>query len=70
LSTSSTWNYKIKNANFKALDVDAVEAIKLLLEGGPTNLWHDLEDWKTELFKGKNVLFYRGRTISQKTENL
>ena len=57
-----------KIANSEALDTDAAEAIKLLLEGGPTNLRHDLEDWKTEPFKGKNVLFYRGKNYIPKDQ--
>ena len=57
-----------KIANSEVLDTDAVEAIKLLLEGAPTNLRHDLEDWKTEPFKGKNVLFFRGKKYIPKDQ--
>src|SRR6266702_6055793 len=46
-----------KIANSEMLDVDATDAIKLLLEGGPTSLRHDLADWRTESFNGKNILF-------------
>jgi hypothetical protein len=59
-----------KIASSEALDADAAEAIKLLLEGGPTNLRHDLEDWKTEPFEGKNILFYRGKNYIPKDQNL
>ena len=52
------------------MDADAADVIKLLLEGGPTNLQHDLEDWKPEPFEGKNVLFYRGKNYIPKDQGL
>ena len=47
-----------KIANSKDLDTEAIEAIDTLLNKGPTHLQHDLEDWTTEEFEGKNVLFF------------
>ena len=48
-------------ASAKDLDFDAAEAIKGLLEQGPTPLRHDLTDWEIEDFDGENVLFYKGK---------
>ena len=52
-------------ASTKDLDFDAVEAIKGLLEQGPTTLRHDLSDWKIEDYDGKNILFYKGKNYTQ-----
>jgi len=41
--------------------MDAANAIKILLEKGPRELNSKLEEWTTEQFKGKNILFYQGR---------
>ena len=49
-----------KIANSDDLDIEAIKAIELLLRKGPTNLQKDLEDWTTQEFEGKNVLFYQG----------
>jgi len=52
------------------LDIDAANAIKTLLEKGPTTLRNDLEDWKTELFNGKNILFYQGKNYIPRNQQL
>ena len=41
--------------------MEAVKAIELLLGKGPTNLQRNLEDWTTQEFEGKNILFYQGK---------
>ena len=43
------------------MDYDAAEAIKGLLGEGPNKAKKDLEDWEVEEFKGKNILFYKGK---------
>jgi hypothetical protein len=57
-------------ADSKQLDYDAAEAIKGLLEKGPTELRHDLNDWKIEEFEGKNILFYKGKNYIPKDDAL
>ena len=59
-----------KISNSKNLDTEAIEAIKLLLGKGLTNLRQDLEDWTTEEFEGKNVLFYQGKNYIPKDYEL
>ena len=48
-------------ANASELDVDAADVLKALLGGGPTAFQNDLAEWTTEDFKGKKVLFYKGK---------
>ena len=43
------------------MDYDAAEAIKRLLGEGPNKAKKDLEDWEVEEFKGKDILFYKGK---------
>jgi len=42
-------------------NMDAANAIKILLEKGPRELNNKLEEWTIEQFEGKNILFYQGR---------
>ena len=51
------------------LDSSTSEALKLLLETGPTSMTSGLDDWKVENSHGRNILFYKGRTISHETWN-
>ena len=48
-------------ANTENMDYDVVEAIKGLLGEGPNEAKKDLEDWEVEEFKGKNILFCKGK---------
>jgi len=57
-------------ANSNDLDTEAIDAINLLLEKGPTNLRRDLEEWTTEEFEGKNVLFFQGKNYIPKDQEL
>ena len=50
-----------KITNSSNLNTEAITAIELLTGKGPTNLQKDLEDWTTQEFEGKNVLFYQGK---------
>jgi len=47
-------------ADSKNLDTNAAEALKLLLEDGPTELSNDLTDWTTKDLNRKPMLFYQG----------
>ena len=60
--------WKIANSN--DLDMEVIKAIELLLGKGPTNLQRDLEDWTTQEFEGKNILFYQGRNYIPKDYEL
>jgi len=57
-------------ADSKILDTNAAEALKLLLEDGPTKLTDDLADWTTEDLNGRPMLFYQGRQYIPKDDNL
>jgi hypothetical protein len=57
-------------ANSNDLDMEAIKAIELLLGKGPVNLQRDLEDWTTQEFEGKNILFYQGRNYIPKDYEL
>ena len=59
-----------KIADSNDLDMEAVKAIKFLLRKGPTNLQKDLEDWTTQDFEGKNILFYQGKNYIPKNYEL
>ena len=50
-----------KITNSKDLDTEAMEAINTLLSKGPIHLQCDLENWTTEEFEGRNVLFFQGK---------
>ena len=52
------------------LNTEATMAIELLLGKGPTNLQKDLEDWMTQEFEGKNILFYQGKNYIPKDYEL
>ena len=43
------------------MDSSALEALKLLLESGPTSMTMGLDDWKVENSHGRNILFYKGK---------
>ena len=52
------------------LDSDAMEALKVLLEEGPTTIQNQLPDWTVERVEGKQILYYRGKNYIPKDENL
>ena len=52
------------------LDKDASDAIQLLLETGPTTVQKELADWTIEDFKGRNILFYKGKNYIPKDTEL
>ena len=55
---------RIANAN--ELDADMANVLQTLLGNGPTTLRNDLLDWTTEEFKGKQILFYKGKNYIPK----
>ena len=55
---------RIANAN--ELDADMANVLQTLLGNGPTTLQNDLSDWTTEEFKGKQILFYKGKNYIPK----
>ena len=58
---------RIVNSN--DFDKTAADALKLLLERGPTTMTIGLEDWTLDTSNGWNVLFYKGRNyIPQNNE--
>ena len=59
-----------KIANSNNLDIETIKAIEFLLGNGPANLQKDLEDWMTQEFEGKNVLFYQGKNYIPKDYKL
>ena len=44
--------------NCERLDSDAMEALKTLLEEGPTTIRNQLPDWTVERIEGRQVLYY------------
>ena len=52
------------------LDKDAAEALKLILEQGPSTMTTRLLDWTTENINGRNVLFYKGMNYIPKNLDL
>ena len=55
-----------KIANLKELDIDAANALKILLGQGPMSIQKDFEDWSTDVFNNKNILFYQGKNYIPK----
>ena len=62
-------NLQKKIADSEELDLDATEALKLLLGSGPSSMQNSLNDWTVEDFKGKNILFYKRRNYIPKDWN-
>ena len=56
--------------NSNKLDAEANDALKLLLEEGPTDLRNDLSDWTLETKDGKQMLFRKGKAYIPDDLNL
>ena len=56
--------------NCKKLNSDTMEALKVLLEEGPTTIRNQLPDWMVEHVEGKQVLYYQGKNYIPKDEEL
>jgi Integrase zinc binding domain len=52
--------------NGKKLDLDVKNAIKTLMEEGPTSLKNDLQDWKIEEVNGQKTIFFKGKNYIPK----
>ena len=53
------------------LDSDAMEALKILLEDGPTTIRNQLPDWTVERIGERQVLYYRGKNyIPKRSESV
>ena len=56
--------------NCEKLDSDTMEALKVLLEEGPTTIWNQLPDWTVEHVEEKQVLYYQGKNYISKDKEL
>ena len=63
-------NLQEKIAMSNDLDGNAAEALKLLLEQGPTTMTVGLNDWTIETQNGRNILFYKGKNYIPKNTDL
>ena len=63
-------NLQEKIAMSNNLDGNAAEALKLLLEQGPTTMTVGLNDWTIETQNGRNILFYKGKNYISKNTDL
>jgi Integrase zinc binding domain/RNase H-like domain found in reverse transcriptase len=52
--------------NGKKLDLDVKNAIETLMEGGPTSLKNDLQDWKIEEIDGWKMIFFKEKNYIPK----
>jgi hypothetical protein len=63
-------NLQQRIANCDSMDKDATDALTTFLEQGPTTVRNDLDDWTTEKYGDKNVLFYKGKNYIPMNEDL
>jgi hypothetical protein len=56
--------------NGKEIDLDVKNAIKTLLEEGPTSLQNNLYNWKIEEIDGRQTIFYKGKNYILKDQEL
>ena len=56
--------------SYERFDSNAMEALKTLLEEGPTTIQNQLSDWTTERIDGKQVLYYQGKNYIPQNEEL
>jgi hypothetical protein len=52
------------------LDSNAADALKLLLDNGPTTMTSGLNDWTVEQALGQNILFHKGKNYIPKDTEL
>jgi hypothetical protein len=53
-------------SNRKELDLNIKNAIKTLMEEGPTSLKNDFQDWKIEEVDGRKMIFFKGKNYIPK----
>ena len=63
-------NLQERILNGKELDIDVKNAIKTLLQEGPTNLNNNLEDWKIKEVNGRKIIFYKEKNYIPKDQEL
>ena len=63
-------NLQERILNCKKLNMDAMEALKVLLEEGSQTIQNQLVNWTTERINGKQVLYYRGKNYIPQNEEL
>ena len=63
-------NLQNRIAECKDMDKDTTEALITLLDQKSTSLRTGLEDWTTENFGDKNILFFKGKNYIPKDETL
>jgi Integrase zinc binding domain len=56
--------------NGKEIDLDVKNAMKTLLEKGPTNLQNNLHNWKVEEIDEKQTIFYKEKNYIPKDQKL
>jgi len=59
-----------KIANSMDMNIDATDALKVLLGQALTHLQKNLEDWSIDIFNDKNILFYQGKNYIPRDYNL
>jgi RNase H-like domain found in reverse transcriptase len=59
-----------KILNRKEINLIVKNAMETLLEEGPTNLQHDLYDWKIEEIDGRQTIFYKEKNYFPKDQEL
>jgi hypothetical protein len=52
------------------LNNNTADALKLLLDSGPTNMTAGLNDWTIEQAFGRNIMFYKGKNYIPKNTEL
>jgi len=50
--------------------MEANDAIKLLIEDGPTNLQKELGEWTVQEINGRNLLFFQGHNYVPRDKEL
>ena len=63
-------NLQERILNKKELDIGVKNAIKMLLQEGPTSLKNNLEDWKIKEVDGKKMIFYKEKNYIPKDQEL
>ena len=57
-------------ANTHDHDDKVTKALTTMLEQGPTTLRQELGDWTVEQFKGRNIIFFKGKNYIPRDDNL
>ena len=63
-------NLQERILNRKELDIDMKNAMKKLLQEGPTSLKNDPKDWKVKEIDGRKTIFYKEKNYIPKDQEL